>query len=206
MLRPSHFAGILCVLSALVCTGCATLGDEHCASPDWTRIGETDAYRLRPLEFELKHKKVCGEERVNAVEYEAGYLGAMRKMCNAEYAFIFGYLNKAPNSKCVADANLDANYKSGVECRTNLTLLRNLEAKRRDELEREKVEAEKRKTEAKSRSFLDILFSGDTRLDSEKTRAEIQAVEETQRGYSRTYEGALIRAEYIDGLSSNYDY
>lgn len=193
-------------LPLITFSSCATLKDHHCGTSDWEAIGAMDASRLRPVEFVLNHKRVCGEGRVNTTAYEIGFMRGTAKLCEPKDAFAFGYLNKAKNPKCPADPNLETNYKDGVACRANIVRITQLRERRISEQEREKANAESRMHEGFGKTLVRSIFGGDPKSDSEMTLSEIQKIEEEQRDYQRKYEGAFIRAQYLESMTRNYDY
>lgn len=194
------------VLFSIYLSSCSTLKDHHCGTQDWAHIGEIDASRLRPAEFLLNHEKVCGIERVNVEQYNTGHTLELKKLCKADDVFIFGYLGKAKNPKCASNSSLEKSYLDGIAFRSNGSVLTTLRERRNAQIEREKADAESQRNEGIGKMIVRSIFPGDPQLDSEKTQIAIQQVEETQREYGRTYEGALIRLNSIDSLARNYEY
>lgn len=190
---------------ALLFPACSTLKDTHCGTPDWAHIGTTDAYHFRPAEFVLNHEKVCGADRVNVAQYQSGFDLALSQMCTPKDGFLFGYFNKAENPRCKPDPALAKAYRDGVAYQKSSTALSSLSEQKTAEVEREKADDEARRHESLGKMVVRGLV-GDGARESESTQASMDRIREDRKDIERAYEGALLRAQWVESNFRDYSY
>jgi hypothetical protein len=105
----SKLAGIVCVVSLLGLSGCATMSAEECATGDWHMIGFEDGSMGYTVDRLGQHRKACAKYGVvpDLVTYQEGRRDGLRQFCEPSRGFNLGASGGQYNGVCPGDMEPD---------------------------------------------------------------------------------------------------
>lgn len=109
----------LCLVGAVLVSGCATLNKSECRKADWEMIGLEDGAKGHSLTYIGNHRKACAEYGVkpDLDQYRVGHAAGLARYCTPDNGFKQGRAGRGYNNVCPAElaGQFLAGYDTGRE-------------------------------------------------------------------------------------------
>ena len=199
----------ICLMAAVLVSGCATLNKSECREADWQTIGLEDGANGHPLTYISRHRKACAEYGVtpDLDQYELGHNAGLKRFCTPANGFKQGRAGRSYNDVC--PANLKGQFLTGYDTGRELHELKS----EIDRMLREAQTSNSEKTalEQNLQNVENMLVSGVMSASDRKALLDefkqIQKRHATLEVYIRDLElaAARMQGEY-DLLNSSHGY